>query len=1009
MILPIPTSNERSPARRALFLWLALFGFLGAPTAFSQYRFDVFNTDNGLPQNSVYSVLQTRDGYLWATTLDGLVRYDGAQFKIFSKATARGINSNRFTRLFEDREGSLWACTEDGGLTRYRNGIFTTYTTEQGLPDNWTYSLRETHAGELLVHTHQGLSRWQDGRFQIVSINSNSFDAVLGYEGPSGAIWYRLGNTLRRVKNGEVVTYTVSEPSNDDQYYPQLFEDREGRLWIGTTHSELLTLEDGKFTRYTAKDGLPPTMITPVCEDRNGTLWFATEGGLVRFQDGKFVTFTSQNGLPANQIVTIYEDREGTPWVGTNGGGLVRLSRQIITSYAANEGPPIQSYYPMLEDHAGNVWIGGSGLYRLKDGAFRYYPLDISPEARKTHSRFKHVSALFEDADGRLWIGSDRDLFSFKDGSFAVETDALGPYIATRLINAIHRDRRGSMWLCTSDGLIECKAGVSKLYTTDDGLPSNEAHAILEDREGNIWIGTYGGLALLSNGRFAAYTENEGLSSNRVRSIYQDNDGVLWIGTYDGGLNRFKDGSFARFTTSAGLFSNGVFQILEDDAGNFWMSSNQGISRVDRQQLNDYAEGRTAPLNLLSYGVADGMRIAECNGGQQPAGFRSREGRLWFPTIAGVVVVDPRALTFNSLPPPVLIQSVYLDRKNIDFGPEVRVSPGQSNMTIDYAGLSFIKPDQVRFRYRLEGLDSNWIEAGTRRSAFYSHLPAGEYTFKVIAANRDGVWNEEGATLKIIVVPPFWQRAWFIALALTTFVAIAAIAFQARMRRFERARELQETFSRQLISSQEAERKRIAGELHDSLGQNLLVIKNWAAMAKRFVEPESRARQPLDEIASSVASSIDEVREIAYNLRPYTLDEIGLTEAIHSMIERVALSSGIQFTTELASLDGLFSGEAEIGLYRVIQESVNNIVKHSEASEAEIVIRRASHNVNIVIKDNGKGFELDQVQNTKDRGFGLTGISERMRLLGGTQSIETSPGQGTTVIINLALQEIEHE
>jgi ligand-binding sensor domain-containing protein/signal transduction histidine kinase len=988
-----------------IFIWLALLGFLLEPAALSQYRFDVLNTDNGLPQNSVYSILQTRDGYLWLTTLDGLVRYDGAHFKIFSKATEKGINSNRFTRLFEDRDGILWACTEDGGLTRYRNGVFTTYTTEHGLPDNWIYNLRQTDAGDILVHTHTGLARWQDGRFQTVSTDVNSFDMVLGYQGPSGAIWYRLGTTLRRVKNGEITTYTVPEYSPDDQDYPQLYEDREGRLWIGTAKPELLMLKDGALSRYTAKDGLPQAKVTAFCEDRKGALWFGTEAGLVRFQDGKFVIFTTRHGLPVNYIVTMYEDREGRLWVGTNAGGLVNLNIQIITAYSEKEGLPSKSYYPMLEDHAGNIWIGGGGLYRLKEGQFSYYPLNISPDARRGHARFKQVSALYEDEDGRLWIGSDRDVFSFKDEKFMVETERIGSQTSALVVYAIHRDKNGTMWFCTNYGVIEYRGGLSKRYTTDDGLPSRDAHTILEDREGSLWVGTYGGLARLSNGRFTSYTETDGLSSNRVRSLYQDREGVLWIGTYDGGLNRFKDGRFTRYTMSEGLFSNGVFQILEDDAGNFWMSSNQGICRVPLKQLNDFADGRIAALTPLSFGTADGMRSAECDGGQQPAGFRAHDGKLWFPTISGVVVVDPKALTLDPVPPPVVIQSVRLDRKEIDFTQPVRIYPEQQSVEVDYAGLSFIKPDHVRFRYKLEGADSDWVEAGSRRTAFYSHLPAGNYTFKVIAANKDGVWNEEAATLKIVIVPPFWRRWWFIALATTTFVAIGVIVLRARIKKVKRARELQEAFSRQLIASQEGERKRIAAELHDSLGQDLIVIKNWASMAKRFLEPgESRALKPLEEIASAAAHSIEEVREIAANLRPYQLDEIGLTEAINSMIEKVADSSGIRFAVETDSIDGLLPSESEINLYRVVQEGVNNIVKHSGASNAEITITRDSQSIHIVIKDNGDGFELAQVLNKKDHGFGLTGISERVRILGGVQSIESVPGEGTTISIVVALQ-----
>jgi ligand-binding sensor domain-containing protein/signal transduction histidine kinase len=1016
LVMPNPVLSKEARliglqrALRIIIIGCVLLGYGSISSVMAQYRFDVLSTDNGLPQNSVYSILQTRDGYMWFTTLDGLVRYDGANFFVFNKANFAGIKSNRFTRLYEDRDGGLWICTEDGGLTRFFNGAFTTYTTEQGLPHNWIFNLRQTEIGDILIQTYAGLARWQNGQISIISTDFNSFDSVSGYAGHSGTMWYRLGTQLRRIKDGATTDYSVPEYSPDDQHYPQLYEDREGRLWIGSKQSGLLMLKDGVFTKYTIKDGLPQAMVTAFYEDRDNQLWFGTDGGgLVKYQDGKFITFTTYNGLPGNQIVTIHEDREGTLWIGTNSGGLARVSKQIIMAYSGKEGLPTQSYYPIFEDRAGNIWIGGNGLYRFKNGKFVYYPLNISPNAQHNHERYKSVTASYEDREGRLWIGSDHDLFSFKDEQFTVETTRLDAAMAKTVIYAIYQDKRGTMWFGTRNGLFKYGDGERRHYTIADGLPGDEVHVLCEDHQGDLWIGTYSGLVHLANERFTTYTESDGLVSHRIRALYEDGDGTLWIGTYDGGLNRFKDGRLTRYNMSNGLFSNGVFQILEDEAGNFWMSSNQGIYRVSRQQLNDFAEGRVAAINSISYGKADGMHNTECNGGQQPAGIRARDGRLWFPTIEGIVVVDPRAITFNAEPPPVVIERVLLDRDELPFNDVVRIYPGQEGIEIHYAGLSFIKPEHVRFRYKIEGLDSDWIEATSRRVAFYSHLPAGEYLFRVIAANSDGVWNNQGATLKIIVIPPFWQQLWFLSLMLLAGVGVLLLIYRARIQKLKRAQAAQEVFSRQLIASQEGERKRIAAALHDSLGQNLLVIKNWTSMAKHFLEPESRAREPLDEITSTVSYSIEEVREIAYNLRPYHLDEMGLTEALRFMLERVADASGLRLTSELDSLDGLFSGEAEINLYRVIQESVNNIIKHAQASAAEIFIRRDSQIVNIVIKDNGKGFEPEQILSHKDRGFGLTGIAERVRLLGGRESIQSAQGKGTTIAISIDLQQAKDE
>lgn len=973
----------------------------------AQYRFDHWTTENGLPQNSVYSLQQTRDGYLWLTTLDGLVRYDGAGFRVFNKANSPGINSNRFTRLVEDREGALWACTEDGGLTRFFNGVFTTYTTEQGLPHNWVFNLRQAGAREMLIQTRTGLVRWRDGDISLVSTDLKSFDIVLGYPGASGAVWYRLGTKLRRVKDGATTEYDVPAFSPDDQHYPQLYEDRQGRLWIGAKQPGLLLCwQDGRLTEYTPRDGLPPAVIGAFCEDRNGTLWFGTEGGgLVQYRAGRFNTFTKEQGLPSNHLVTVYEDHEGTLWAGTVDSGLVRISPQIIKAYAAEAGLPRKSYYPLLEDRAGNLWVGGEGLYRFKNGNFTYYPLDISPDARQSRARFKQVSALYEDRAGRLWIGSDVDLFSFKDEQFRVETERLGAQFAQSVVYAILQDSNGCLWFGTSDGLVEYRAGARRRYTTADGLPGNEIHALYEDRQGALWVGTYGGLARLAQGQINAYTERAGLSSRRIRALYEDGEGTLWIGTYDGGLNRFKEGHFTRYDMSHGLFSNGVFQILEDGAGNFWMSSNQGIYCVSRQHLNDFAAGRRAAIRSVSYGKADGMLNAECNGGQQPAGIRARDGRLWFPTIAGIVVVDPQAVSFNPQPPPVVIERVLLERQEVDFRAPLRLYPGQQNLEIDYAGLSFIKPEHVRFRYQLGGLDDGWVEAGQRRTAFYPHLPVGEYFFKVSAANADDVWNTAGASLRIVVLPPFYRTWWFRALAALAVLGLSALAYQARVRQLKRARATQEEFSRRLIESQEHERQRIAAELHDSLSQSLVIIKNRAALSLSTPDDTARAFEQLEEIADSATQAISEVKEISYALRPYQLDRLGLQKALASMVKKVAEANGLMITAEIEPLDGVFAPEGEINLYRIVQESVNNIVRHAQATVAQVTIKRRLQSLEVQIQDNGKGFlaGVSQQQEPGQGGFGLLGLAERARILGAQLMIQSAPGAGTTVKLEIPL------
>jgi signal transduction histidine kinase len=422
------------------------------------------------------------------------------------------------------------------------------------------------------------------------------------------------------------------------------------------------------------------------------------------------------------------------------------------------------------------------------------------------------------------------------------------------------------------------------------------------------------------------------------------------------------------------------------------MSSNLGIYRVSKEQLNDFAAGKIHSISCLSYGKRDGLLNLECNGGTQPAGIRTRDGRLWFPTQRGVAVIDPAEVQINKAPPPVVIEDLLIDGVASRYG-SIKIAPGQERLEIDYAGLSFIKSENMRFKYRLAGLDDDWVEAGTRRAAYYSHVPPGHYRFTVIAANADGLWNLQGASIEITVVPPFWRTWWFTVSVLIFLAAIATLLYRRRIASLQLAKAAQEAFSRKLIESQEAERKRLAGELHDTLGQSLSIIVNQADLLLNKSQDQTRLTAQAGEIASAAAEAMREVRQLAYQLRPVELDRLGLTKALRAMVKKVSNATGIRIDAQVDEIDDLFTSESEINLYRIVQESISNIVKHSAATQAEVMIKRAGNSVSVSVHDNGKGFNAAGSQN--DAGFGLRGILERTRILGGRHTLESSPGSGT--------------
>ena len=950
-------------------------------TATAQYHLDSWTTDNGLPQNSIRSIIQTRDGYLWMTTFDGLVRFNGVQFKVFDKSNTRGLSTNRFTALYEDKDGTLWAGTGDGGLTRYRDGSFTSYTTADGVPAGQVLAFAPDLKGELLIRIGGGEFYMRAGKF-IPAPPEYVAENLRHYLAPSGAQWIISTSEAKQIKDGSLTRYPITLSVADGV---EPYEDSKGNLWLGDK-AGIYRLRDGEVTRYSRKDGVPTHVISqPYCEDDEGGIWFVSDP-LVRFKDGKF-TLYGKDELSGLTIYCLFKDREGTIWIGTS-HGLYRLTRQFITGYSTASGLLHREVYPILQSHNGDIWVGSiRGLSRFRDGVFHN---TLLPEG------YNAVQALAEDTRGNLWVGVVGGLLRQENGKL----ENLSGLVQKAIVSTILTDRAGDVWVGSERGLFRFHDGrIIAHYTTKEGLPADDVTVIHEDHQGALWIGTSGNLARFDGDKFISYAMPDGLATNHIRCIYEDAEGTFWIGTYDDGLRRFRDGRFFSYRMDQGLFDNGVFQILEDRHGSFWISCNKGIYRVSRQELNDFAAGRISRINSVAYGKRDGMLNSECNGGRLPAGIIARDGKLWFPTQEGVAVVDPEAVYLNPEAPPVLIESVTLERNPVDFQHGITVQPGQRGLEISYTGLSYIKSDQIRFKYKLEGLDTDWIDAGTRRVAYFPYPPPGNYTFRVIAANSDGVWNNTGASIKLVVRAPFWRRLWFLLLCAGAVAAVATLTVMGQVVRFRRRQAEREAFARRLIESQEAERKRLAGELHDSLGQNLLLVKNRAQIGLNSLAEDHCARDHLTEISKMTSLALDEVHEIARNLRPYHLERLGLTRTIEQMVRHASDSTDIDFITRIDDIDALLSKDSEINLYRVVQECVNNVLKHSAATNCWFTIKRIATGAQIVCADNGKGFDPEAT--SLETGIGLIDIAERVRMLGGKYTHESAPGKGVTIRITI--------
>lgn len=766
----------------------------GAPRAFgldpakavTQYVNEVWQTEQGLPQNTIQAICQTRDGYLWLGTQEGLARFDGVRFSVFDKSNTPELTQNIILALREDRQGSLWVGVQGGGLLRLKEGRFTAFTRKDGLASDRVRALYVDHEGAVWIGTTGGgVSRFRDGRFTTFTTkNGLSNDQVVAIsEDRTGNLWIgTYGGGLNRFRDGTFTTFGKKDGLSGDQV-SSILADREGNLWIGTFDGGVDRLRDGRFTAFTTRDGLSNDEVWSLLEDADGNLWIGTADGLSRFRDGRFTALTKENGLSNSSVASVYEDRERSLWIGTDLGGLNRLRDGKVTTFGTTEGLSNDVVRSVYEDRQGILWIGtdGGGLNRFKDGRFTA----ITTTDGLSND---HVVSIFEDRGGTLWVGTLGGGLNRLSpaGGIAVFTTKQG--LSGNDVMSIHEDRKGTLWVGTDGGLNRFHDGRFTVFTTKDGLSDDRVKWIHEDPDGGLWIGTTEGLNRFKDGKFTSFTTKDGLSDDRIAALQQDPDGTLWIGTAGGGLDRLRKGVFIAITAKAGLYDDRVFATLEDGQGNLWMSCNRGIYRASKKDLNAVADGKSARIASASYGTADGMRSRECNGESQPAGWKTRDGRLWFPTIKGIAVIDPARLPLNALPPPVVLEEVMADGKLLGgpAGTPVVVRPGVAKLDLRYTALSLTVPQRVRFKYRLEGFDKDWVDAGTERTAHYTNLSPGTYHFRVKASNDDGVWNETGAALDLRLLPFFHQTRTFQALCALGLVFLGSGAHRLRTRRLKR-------------------------------------------------------------------------------------------------------------------------------------------------------------------------------------------------------------------------------
>ncbi len=949
-----------------------------------RYGINFWREAEGLSQSRIRAITQTRNGYLWLGTDNGVVRFNGTAFTAFTVETG-SLKDNEVWSLVEDNEGGLWIGTYGGGLTLFKNGRFNTYTKADGLSDDIITQLDKDPEGNIWIGTPGGISRFSNGVFKNFTLQEgllNNYVNAICARSPFGVL-VAAGNKLFRFENEKFILDNKFVEASDGEI-EHILGGRNGSLWLSFSNAVIKNWKDGIVSTYTRQNNLTQH-ITSIHEDASGTFWAVLENGLNKLADGKFIPVPLESGTPKIGVIyCLFSDLQGNLWLGLQANGLGRLRIKELTTISEDDGLSNDSTRAVFEDSREILWIGTSiGFSTYQKGVTSNYE-------NFNGKRLSSVRSFAEDSDGNIWIASGKHLLLMKNGKLTEFSEWFGKFE----IKVIYKDPTGRMWVGTDgDGLFLFENGKFTNFQTQDGLAGNNVRSILYDRQGALWISCTGnGISKYANGKFTNYTTLDGLAGNRVLAIYEDDEGNLWFATREG-LSRFKNEIFFNFTADSGLLVGFIYSILDDGKGDFWFTCAKGLFRVSKAELNEFAEGKRAKIISVDYGVRDGLKTRAFNLGNQPVAWKTGSGLLLFTSLKGLVVVDPNRISRDDFIPPVYIEEIIINREKYSLENMPQIPIGIGEVEIHFAALSYLSPEKLRYKYKLEGYDKDWIDAVSRQSAYYTNLPPGQYRFLVTAGNVDGVWNEQAATFDFYLKPHFYQTYWFILLIIIAVILILILL--NRLHIFEvKAR----------YSAVLTERKRIAIEIHDTLAQNLAGIAlHMDSVKLKLIEMPDEFRESIDKACNLTRYSLSEARRAVADLRSDELENQQLISVLPEIANKLTADSKIRVNMKVSGNYRKLNAVTEKNLLLIFQEALANAIKHSQAANIEIEIRYDNKNLTIRVADDGKGFNTENIKILSIGHYGLIGMRERAERFGGNLKLTSNPGKGTELIVETSL------